>query len=686
MTDQATNPLLDNTGLPRFATILPEHVEPAIDYLLTRNKKLVNALIKQTASPDWDNFMAPLEQWNDELERTWSPVSHLNSVRDSEALREAYQACLPKLSEYATEMGQNRALYEKVAAITQRKDYGALDAARKKVIENSLRDFRLTGIDLSGEDQQRYLQISSELSRLANEFSQNVLDATDGWHIDITDISQIKGIPEDALQLAHQTAELENTWRFTLQGPSYIAVMTYAENRALREQVYRAFATRASDQGPGAGKWDNGEIMVNILKLRQEEAGLLGFENYSDLSLETKMAKDAEQVFAFINQLSQKSKSQGRSEVAQLEAFAAEHLGLDELSPWDFAFVSDKLRQHRYDYSEQALRKYFPLPTVMQGMFAIVEKLFGIQVEAAPMPEVWHQDVAFFRIVDEKRVVRGHFYTDLFARPQKRGGAWMADFVGRRKTIEGMQLPVAFLTCNFSAPVNDQPSLLTHDDVMTLFHEFGHGLHHMLTKIEVSGVSGINGVPWDAVELPSQFLENWCWEKEALDLISGHADTGESLPLELLEKMRAAKNFQSAMQMCRQLEFSLFDFRIHANFIATDRESIQQLLDQVRDEVAVVPAPAFHRFQNGFGHIFAGGYAAGYYSYKWAEVLSADAYSLFEENGVFDEATGRSFLKNVLEKGGAKEPMELFTAFRGREPRVEALLRHSGLSLTGVAA
>ena len=686
MTDQSANPLLDNNGLPKFAAILPEHIEPAVDFILTRNRKLIDELIQQIDAPTWDNFMAPIEQWEDELERAWSPVSHLNSVRDSEELRVAYQACLPKLSDYASEMGQNQDLYKKVLEITEREDYVSLTPAKKKVIENSLRDFRLSGINLSDEDQNRYRQVSSELSRLANAFSQNVLDATDGWHIDITDETRLKGIPENALQLARQTAEQEGTWRFTLQGPSYIAVMTYAEDCALREEMYRAFATRASDQGPNAGQWDNGETMVEILKLRQEEAHLLGFDDYASLSVETKMAKDCDQVFDFIEQLSIKAKARGHQEVRELQDFGAEHLDIKELSPWDYSFVSDQLRQHRYNYSEQELRNYFPLPKVLDGMFTIVGKLFGIHVEAAPMPEVWHEDVQFFRIVDEQKVVRGYFYVDLFARPQKRGGAWMADCVGRRQTSEGVQIPVAFLTCNFSAPIGDQPSLLTHDEVMTLFHEFGHGLHHMLTTVDVAGVSGINGVPWDAVELPSQFLENWCWEKEALDLISGHVDTGEPLPIALLDKMRAAKNFQSAMQMCRQLEFSLFDFRIHSDFTATNPNSIQQVLDQVRDEVSVVTAPAFHRFQNGFGHIFAGGYAAGYYSYKWAEVLSADAYSLFEENGVFDEATGRSFLQNILEKGGSDEPMALFSAFRGREPSVEALLRHSGLSLTEVAA
>ncbi len=676
------NPLLDLSGLPKFDAILPQHVEPAVDSVLSRNREKINHLIETVADPGWANFMAPLEALDDELERVWSPVSHINGVRDSDDLREAYQACLPKLSDYSSELGQDKRLFEKVLSIKQSKEFDQLTVAQRKVIDNALRDFRLSGIDLSEEKQERYREISSELSRLGNLFSQNVMDATDAWHINVTDKSEISGIPENALELAEQTAKSADSegWRFTLQGPSYIAVMTYADDAALRETMYRAYVSRASDIGPGEGKWDNSQVMCDILSLRQEEAVLLGFADYAELSVETKMAESPEQVRTFLKELAEKSKPIALKEVQELADFAKENLGLSSLNPWDYAYVSEKLQQHRYAFSQEALRPYFPLPKVLEGMFTIVRRLFGMQVEEIDAPSVWHEDVQFFRITDETGAVRGYFYIDLYARKQKRGGAWMADCVGRRRTQDGMQLPVAFLTCNFSAPVDGKPSLLTHDEMMTLFHEFGHGLHHMLTKVETAGVSGINGVPWDAVELPSQFLENWCWESEALDLVSGHVDTGEALPSDLLEKMKKARNFQSAMQMCRQLEFSLFDMRIHGDFAAQSGTDIQRVLDQVREEVAVVPAPEFNRFQHGFGHIFAGGYAAGYYSYKWAEVLSADAYSLFEENGVFHQDTGRKFLHLILEKGGSEEPMTLFEAFRGRKPNVDALLRHSGLS------
>ncbi|MBX2868940.1 MAG: oligopeptidase A [Acidiferrobacterales bacterium] len=676
------NPLLDLSGLPKFDAILPQHVEPAVDYILGRNRKKINELIETVEEPNWENFMAPLEVLDDELEKVWAPVSHLNGVRDSDELREVYQACLPKLSDYASELGQDKRLFEKVKAIKESDAFAALDAEKRKLIDNALRDFRLSGIDLPEAEQDRFREIASEMSSLCNNFSQNVMDATDAWHIDLTEASAVAGIPDTALDLAAQTARDAETagWRFTLQGPSYIAVMTYADNAELREAVYRAYVSRASEVGPNAGEWDNSSVMCEILALRQEEASLLGFRNYAALSVETKMAESPEQVSDFLQELSEKSRPVAQKEVEELKTFARDQLGVENLNPWDYAYVSEKLQQHRYAFSQEALRPYFPLPQVLNGMFDIVGRLFGIQVEQTVAPSVWHEDVQFFRINDEKGEARGYFYVDLYARKQKRGGAWMADCVGRRKTSDGMQLPVAFLTCNFSAPVDGKPSLLTHDEMMTLFHEFGHGLHHMLTKVETAGVAGINGVPWDAVELPSQFLENWCWEEEALDLVSGHVDTGEPLPAELLEKMKRARNFQSAMQMCRQLEFSLFDMRIHGDFAANTAADIQAVLDQVRDEVAVIEAPEYNRFQHGFGHIFAGGYAAGYYSYKWAEVLSADAYSKFEENGVFDSKTGRQFLENILEKGGAEEPMALFVAFRGRKPTVEALLRHSGLS------
>ncbi len=676
------NPLLDLTGLPNFDLILPEHIEPAVDHILARNRQQISRLVKDIQNPSWNNFMAVVEQLEDDLERVWAPVSHLNSVRDTPELRQAYQVCLPKLTDYATEMGQNKALFNKVIEIRDSDEFQSLGQSKKKVIDNAIRDFRLSGIDLAQDKQVRYREISSALSSLGNQFSQNLLDATDAWYVDVDDEQDVRGIPQNALDLARQTSEEAGAkgWRFSLQAPSYLAVITYADDPRLREKIYRAYVTRASEIGPDGGKWDNSETIDQILRLRREQAELLGYENFAALSLETKMAGSSSEIFEFLGELSNKSKEIGKKEVAELEDFAAQNLGHDALAPWDYAYVSEKLRQYLYDFSQEALRPYFPLPKVLRGMFDIVGKLFEIRVEASKPPQLWSKDVKFFKIVDSEESIRGYFYVDLYSRKHKRGGAWMADCIGRRSTSEGLQLPVAFLTCNFSAPVGGQPALLTHEEVMTLFHEFGHGLHHMLTKIDVSGVAGIQGVPWDAVELPSQFLENWCWERHALDLISGHVETGQPLPESLLVKMRKAKNFQSAMQMCRQIEFSLFDMRLHTSYDPDGASTVQEELNHVRSQVAVVKAPSFNRFQHSFGHIFAGGYAAGYYSYKWAEVLSADAFSLFEENGIFDPCTGRCFLENILEKGGSEEPMALFEAFRGRKPNVDALLRHSGLS------
>lgn len=688
------NPLLDFTALPKFALIIPAHVEPALKHLLARNRRQIKALIDTIETPDWDNFMAPLEQLDDALERMWAMVSHLNSVRDSQQLRDAYQACLPRLSDYATEMGQHKSLFANIKSIQGSAQYQHLEQPKKQVIANALRDFRLSGIALGAQEQQRYRQICSELANLCNRFSQNVLDATDAWHLDIVskdivgkDIATeqaLAGIPQNALQQAMQTATQAGVdgWRFSLHAPCYNAVMTYADNQALRQTMYRAYVTRASN----ADGWDNSELMQQILRLRQHQASLLGYQHYGALSVATKMAESTEQVIEFLEQLVDKSRSQGLAEVAELKRFAADQLGLAPLAPWDYGYASEKLRQHRYQFSQEQLRPYFPLPKVLQGMFEIVGRLFGIVVVAAPTPEVWHPEVQFFNITDQHGVLRAQFYIDLYARKHKRGGAWMADCIGRRLTGAGMQLPVALLNCNFSAPVGDQPALLTHDEVITLFHEFGHGLHHMLTRIEVSAVAGINGVPWDAVELPSQFLENWCWQPAALALISGHVETEDPLPLTLLQKMRQARNFQSAMQMCRQLELSLFDMRIHSDYKPEPGCSVRSILHQVRQQVAVLETPDFNRFENSFEHIFAGEYAAGYYSYKWAEVLSADAFSLFEERGIFDAEVGQLFLQNILEAGGSEPPMVLFEAFRGRKPNVEALLRYSGLSSSTVAA
>ncbi len=678
-----SNPLLEMTALPPFAHIKPEHVEPAIDTLLQQNREKLQKLLSATAEYTWDNLIQPLEEMDDRLERIWSPVSHMNSVVNSDELRAAYNACLPKLSEYATELGQNEQLYRAYKAITDADKHAKLDAAQRKIIENALRDFHLSGVDLPTEKKQRYKEIQQRLSSLTTRFEENLLDATHAWHKQITDEAQLAGLPESARAMAKQAAaekELDG-WVFTLDFPSYYAVMSYADDRKLRSELHEAYVTRASDQGPNAGQWDNSAVMEEILALRHELARLLGFDNYAERSLATKMADSPERVLSFLHDLAGRSRSVAQQELAELTEFARQQHGLDQLEPWDVAYYSEKLRQHKYAISQEDLKPFFPENRVIPGMFEVVKRLYGIDIKEVDAVETWHKDVRFYEIRDEQGELRGQFYLDLYARPKKRGGAWMDDCRGRMRYADGkLQIPVAYLTCNLTPPVGDAPALFTHDEVITLFHEFGHGLHHMLTQVDHVGVSGINGVAWDAIELPSQFMENWCWEREALDLIAGHYQTGELLPDDLYKKMYAAKNFQSGMQMVRQLEFSLFDFRLHREYDPRCGARIQEILDEVRDEVAVIKPAAYNRFQHGFAHIFAGGYAAGYYSYKWAEVLSADAFSLFEENGIFDSRTGHRFLSVVLEQGGTYEPMDLFVNFRGREPQIDALLRHSGIA------
>jgi oligopeptidase A len=675
-----SNPLLEQHLLPPFSRISAADVEPAIDELLDRNRKRIAELTESSGSRDWDSLVAVLEQLNDELSQAWAPVSHLNSVMNSDELREAYNRCLPKLSEYWTELGQNQALYHAYQALADSEAYNALSQAQKTAIDHALRDFRLSGIALPEAEQKRYAELQKRLSELTTKFSENVLDATQGWYKHVTDESQLAGLPEHAVSAAREAAqerELEG-WVITLDFPAYYAVMTHAEDRGLREELYRTYSTRASDQGPMAGQWDNSAIMTEILDLRVELAKLLGFNSYADYSLATKMAQTPDQVIGFIEDLAAKSRAMAEQELGELKQFALETDGLDELCAWDLTYYGEKLKLARFDISQQALRPYFPLPKVLEGLFAVAGRLFDVQFEQVHDFDSWHKDARLYRLSRDGEAI-AYCYLDPFARAKKRGGAWMADCRVRRKLENGStQLPVAFLVCNFTPPTGDQPALLTHDEVTTLFHEFGHGLHHMLTKIDCADVSGINGVAWDAVELPSQFLENWCWEPQALALISGHHETGEPLPQEMLDKMLAAKHFQSGMMMLRQLEFALFDFRLHHEY-QPGQTDVQQVLDQVRNEVAVFQPPRENRFQHGFSHIFAGGYAAGYYSYKWAEVLSADAFSRFEEEGIFNPETGRAFREAILEQGGSREPMELFVNFRGREPKVDALLRHSGI-------
>ncbi|WP_419599889.1 oligopeptidase A [Thiolapillus sp.] len=675
------NPLLSNSTLPLFSRIKPEHIEPAIDTLLSEARNCVDALLKKNASYTWDNLIEPIADSEDRLNKAWSPVSHMNSVVNSEPLRNAYNACLPKLSEYSTEMGQNEKLFLAYRGIADSDQFQSLDKAQRRVIENALRDFKLSGVDLDEEKKQRFKTISQELSSLASKFEENVLDATNAWSKHIEDPALLKGLPDTALALARQTAQQRDKdgWLITLEFPSYLAVMTYADDRELRREVYSAFCTRASDQGPHAGRWDNSDVMSRILALKHEMVQLLGYGNYAELSLATKMAESPRQVLDFLNDLAERSLPQARRDLQELQQFAADEYALEDLQAWDIGYFSEKMRQQRFQLSQEEVKAYFPIDRVLPGLFQVVERLYGMHITEQQDFDSWHPDVRFFAIHDGDGQLRGQFYMDLYARPNKRGGAWMDDCVSRKKKGSEIQTPVAYLTCNFNPPGGDIPALLNHDDVITLFHEFGHGLHHMLTQVDFPGVSGISGVEWDAVELPSQFMENWCWEREALALISGHYRSGAKLPDSLFERMLAAKNFQSGMLMVRQLEFSLFDFRIHHEYDPRQGGRIYQILQEVREQVGVVIPPDFNRFAHSFAHIFAGGYAAGYYSYKWAEVLSSDAFSLFEEKGIFDRETGQFFLTNILEKGGSENAMQLFINFRGREPEIDALLRHNGI-------
>ena len=676
----AANPLLQDFDLPPYSVIRPEHVEPAVDAILADSRVAIAQLLsQQSAAPSWSGLVLPLDELGARLSRAWSPVSHLNAVCNNAQLRTAYEACLPKLSEYWTEIGQNRGLFEAYQALASGPEAAGFDVAQKTILEHALRDFRLSGIDLPPAGQQRYGAIQMKLSELASSFSNQLLDATQAWTKHISDEAALAGLTDSAkAQMAQAAAAKElDGWLISLEFPSYYAVMTYADDRALREELYAAYCTRASDQGPNAGQFDNGPLINEILDLRQELAQLLGFSHYSALSLAGKMAESTEQVLTFLRDLAVRSKPFAARDLQELQAFAAEQ-GLSDLQSWDVGYYSEKLRQQRYSISQEQVRAWFPIDKVLSGLFAIVEKLYGIQIKELSGFDSWHPDVRLFEINEHGQHV-GRFFFDLYARANKRGGAWMDGARDQRRAANGELIsPVANLVCNFTPAVNGQPALLTHDEVTTLVHEFGHGLHHLLTRVEHAGASGINGVAWDAVELPSQFMENWCWEPEGLALISGHFETGEPLPQDLLEKMLAAKNFQSGLMMVRQIEFSLFDFELHATH--GDGRSVLEVIESIRSEVSVLRPPAYNRFANGFAHIFAGGYAAGYYSYKWAEVLSADAFSKFEEEGVLNAETGRAFREAILARGGSQEPMQLFVDFRGREPSIDALLRHSGLT------
>jgi len=675
------NALIDIKHLPQFTKIKVSDIEPTITGIIQNNSEKLNQLLKSEVSQDWHQLITELESMDNLLSRIWSPVSHLNSVMNTDELRQAHDNCLPKLSAYSTEQSQNNDLYHAYENVKQSKVFSKLDDANQKIINNALLKFKLNGVALSEEKKQQFKQLKTKLSSLKSKFEQNVMDATQAFQIHIEDETQLSGLPDFVKDMAQQTAQDEklNGWLFTLDAPSYISVMTYSNVRDFREEMYIAFTTRASNEGPNAGDFDNTQIMLDILAARKELATVLDFDNYAEISIADKMAKTTDDVLDFLNDLAEKSKPQAEKEYQSLKKFARKECNINNIAAWDIMFISEKLKQKKYGLSQEELKPYFPAPKVISGLFEIVNRLYGITINKVSGVNVWHKDVEFYEIKDETGNIRGQFYLDLYARNNKRGGAWMDECICRMKHGEEIQTPVAYLTCNLTPPVGDKPALLNHDEVTTLFHEFGHGLQHMLTTVDNLFVSGISGVEWDAVELPSQFMENWCWQKEGLQLISSHIDTGEALPEKLYQKLMNAKNFQSAMMMVRQLEFALFDFRLHIEFDTERFESVKALLNNVRNQVAVIIPPTINQFQHGFTHIFSGGYAAGYYSYKWAEVLSADAFSKFEENGIFDKNTGGEFLENILESGGSKNAMTLFKEFRGREPKIEALLKHSGL-------
>jgi len=683
---QEKNPLLDFSGLPQFAEIKPEHVTPAVEQLLADGRATTQAAIQ--ARPAWDEFIAPLEDANERIGRAWGQVAHLHAVMDQPALREAYNANLPKVTQYWTELGQNQQLFEKYKALKDSSEFSSLSASRKKIIENAVRDFRLGGAELPADRKLRYAAIQEELARLSARFAENLLDATNAFSV-LIKRDQTPGIPQDVLQAAREAAQKDGKegWKFTLHAPSYLPVMQYADDRKLRETLYHASATRAAEFGKA--EWDNTPLIARIVPLRREIAQLLGYRDYAEVSLVPKMAESSSQVLAFLDDLARRAWPFAEADAEELKEFSRTELQIPDLQAWDVAYASEKLRAKRYAFSDQEVKQYFPEDVVIRGLFRVAETLYQVKMLEAKAP-VWHPDVRFFEVRDASGVAIGQFYMDLYARETKRGGAWMDDAITRRRRRGRIQIPVAYLNCNFSRPVGGKPALFTHDEVLTLFHEFGHGLHHLLTRVEDLGVSGISGVEWDAVELPSQFMENFCWERDVLQHMTRHVDTGSAIPRALFDRMIAAKNFHSGLAMLRQIEFAVFDMRLHSDFDPAAGKSALALLEEVRARVAVLHPPAYNRFPNSFSHIFGGGYAAGYYSYKWAEVLSADAYSAFEETGkakgiILDPATGARFRDEILAVGGSRPAAESFRAFRGREPNVEALLRHNGMT-TGITA
>ena len=696
-----TNPLLDFSGLPRFSDIRTEHITPAVEKLLARGHSIVGKILCETAAPTWQNFVQPITDVHEHLFRAWSQVSHLNTVMNSPELREVYNSNLPKITKYYAEISQNQALFEKFKKLHNDSNFKRMSCAQKMVIENELRDFRLGGVDLEPEKKKSFLHIQEELSTLSSRFSDNLLDATNHFVLHTKNIEDVLGIPKDVLQTAREAAKKDGVsgWKFTLHAPSYQPIMQYADSRELRRKMYHAYSTRASEIEVSAhcssrkADWDNTPLIRKILELRKEEAKILGFDCYAEVSLVSKMASTPNQILDFLIELATKAKPFAKHDLEELIQFASDQLGLNKLESWDLAYVSEKLRVERYAFSDKEVKQYFPETKVLLGMFKLVENLYRItitSVEETSNVQVWHPDVKFFNINDIDGKLIGQFYIDLYARPGKQGGAWMDDAINRRRVeigVHEIQTPVAYLNCNFAKPVNldgqMRPALFTHDEAIILFHEFGHSLHHLLTQVEELGVSGINGVEWDAVELPSQYMENFCWEWEVLANMTQHVDSGAPLPRALFDKMLAAKNFQNGLQTLRQIEYSLFDMHLHFDFNLDEGKTALQLLDKIREQVAVYIPPEFNRFPNSFSHIFAGGYAAGYYSYKWAEVLSADAYSMFEESadGVINEKISARFRDEILAVGGSRTALESFIALRGREPKIDALLRHSGMAV-----
>jgi len=671
------NPLLHLEELPAFNQILPEHIEPAISQILTENRTVIKQL-EQLETPTFENFVQVLEDLEDRLETTWSIVSHLHSVVDNESLRNVYNACLPLISDYHSENGQNEKLFLQYQKIKASNAYQDFNQIQHKIIDNELKEFHLSGVDLPEQQKAHFKTIKQQLSQLDSTFSQHLLDATHAWQKHLTEENLLSGLPKSTKGIAKQLAEQKGLkgWILTLDSPCYLSVMNYADNQDLREEIYRAFVTRASELNDP--QFDNSPIMFEIMGLRQEMATLLGFKHYSDYSLAKKMAESSEKVLEFLLDLATRAKPFAERDLNELKGFVKTEYGIAELTAWDIPYYSEKLKEYRYAVSQEILRPYFPLTKVLQGIFQIIEKLFNVSIQKIEHSGLWHESVNCYEICNEKSEILGQFYLDPFVRKGKRGGAWMHGFRPRKVRQTQTQKPAAFMVCNFAQPTGEKtPSLLTHQEVTTLFHEFGHALHHLLTEIEEASIATIFSVARDAIELPSQLLENWAWEKEALDLFAEHYQTGEKLSFELFEKMRAAKNFQMGLFMLRQVEFALFDFRLHCEF--NPQTNIQQLLDDARKQVAVIIPPAFNRFQHSFTHIFSGGYSAGYYSYKWAEVLSADAFSLFEEQGIFNQEIGLRFRQHILAQGGSQSPMILFKLFRGREPSLDALLSHSGM-------